>query len=688
MKNRDKRSGMGWATLIVIAFFASAFLTRCASLGSPSGGPKDSLPPVIINITPNNYSTNIDTLLKQIYIEFDEFVQLKDQQTNFFTSPAMKKTPQLQIKGRGVVITISDTLKTNTTYALNFGSTIVDYNESNPLHSMRYVFSTGETIDSMILSGYTEDSYKADSVSGTLIMLFPVDSVHMTEQYDSTLFKSTPAVIAKAENNGIFLAQNLKPIPYYIYAVEDTNSNFTYEPGTDQVGFITGARNPMELEDFAVWIDTARKYVVAEPQLHFRMFLDEAFKRQLLSESARPSQHQATLKFGAPYPIIDSLIFDSIPADRVMLEYTTDDHSEVALWFDVEPEVLPDTIRGRIVYFKHDSLNNLTPTGEDLKLAWKYIESKAEAQERERNERAQAKAEERGEQWVAPPVENPFSVKYSSAQEINPESDIIFDFELPLSRFDTTAVTFTRLTADEQSYLERLRESSEKGDSVAKAQLARSYQGKKHPFRFERDTQNIRRWYLRSELGEGSDRYFVNIPTGTFTDVAGFSNDSIAYDFALFKKEDYATIIIEVLEDSEYQSAEYIIELLDSSDKVIETKKGVKPGNVTFNYVKAGGDVSFRMVQDLNKNGKWNSGNLIQRRQSELSKVVTWQDKKEVATKANWEVELVIDPARLFAPESQQDLAKRLEDQERARLNAKYADKMGSNNANNHQHEH
>lgn len=676
-----------WLTLLVAAFFASAFLTRCASVGRPTGGPSDSLPPKIINMTPDNYSTNMDTLATSIYIEFDEYIQLKDQQKNFFSSPAMKNAPKITMKGRGVMITMSDTLKPNTTYALNFGSTIVDNNEGNPLYSMRYVFSTGPTIDSMILSGYTEDSYKVDSVSGSLIMLYPVDSIDMHKDYDSTLFNSTPAVIAKAEGNGIFLAQNLKPIPYHIYAFEDTNSNFTYEPGTDRVGFISGTRNPAELKDFAIWVDTARKYIVAEPQLHFRMFMDEAFKRQILSESERPAQQQATLKFGAAYPTIDSIILDSIPEEKIMLEYTTDDHSEASLWFDVEPEQLADTIRGRIVYYKHDSLNQLVRASEKLKLAWKYIETKEEIQKREKLEKDRKKAEESGEEWKEPEEKKkPFGVKYSSSKEVNPEQDIAFDFTLPLSKLDTAAITLTRLTFEEQEYLTKLEERSKKGDSLATKQLAKNYQGQKHPFTFERDTQNIRKWYLRSKLGDGKDRFFVNIPEGAFTDISRNVNDSISFDFALFDKEKFATIILEIQDDS-LQRSEYIVELLDKSDKVIETKLGVKPGKVKFNYVPGEDEVSFRVVQDLNGNGKWDSGNLIERRQPELSRVASWKGKEKIATKVNWEIELSINPLELFAEETQEALAKRLEDQERARLREKYK-KEGEHEEEDHTHQH
>lgn len=134
----------------VLLLFVSAFLSRCASMMTPTGGPRDSLPPVIVNMTPDNFSTNRPLVNhEKIYIEFDEFVQLKDQQKEFFTSPQMKKKPLVSLRGRGVVIQLRDTLEANTTYALNFGSAIRDNNEGNPLYSMRYVFSTGPEIDSM-----------------------------------------------------------------------------------------------------------------------------------------------------------------------------------------------------------------------------------------------------------------------------------------------------------------------------------------------------------------------------------------------------------------------------------------------------------------------------------------------------------------------------------------------------------
>ena len=147
----------------------------------------------------------------------------------------------------------------------------------------------------MVLSGYTVDAYKADSVSKSFIYFYIADSVPEPKEYDSTLFNYKPQVIARAETNGIFLAQNLKPVPYRVYAFQDTNDNQMYEPSIDKVGFLDSLINPALMPDFSVWYDSLRHYVTADPQVFMRMFTDVAFKRQTLQQSERPARHKAML---------------------------------------------------------------------------------------------------------------------------------------------------------------------------------------------------------------------------------------------------------------------------------------------------------------------------------------------------------------------------------------------------------
>ena len=626
--------------LAVALLFASALMSRCASMMTPTGGPRDSLPPVIVNMTPDNFATGRPTVGHgKIYIEFDEFVQLKDQQKEFFTSPAMKKKPLITLRGRGIVVQLRDTLAPNTTYALNFGSAIRDNNEGNPLYSMRYVFSTGPEIDSMVLSGYTADSYKADSVSKSFIWFFPADSVEQVAGYDSTIFKYKPAVIARAETNGIFIAQNLKPIPYRIYAVEDKNDNQMYEPGSDQVGFLDGTYNPAEMPDFAIWYDSLRQYVTAEPQLYFRMFTDKAFRRQLLSESERPLQHKAMLYFGAANPRITSLRFDSIPEDRVIVDPQTEGRDTIALWFNVPSASLPDTIKGTITYFKHDTVNRLQEVTEDLKLPWRLIETKEQERERERLERERRKAEAAGEEWVEPKKENPFAFKMPTSGEINPENHLTVDFDYPLVKLDSAELLLTRVLED---------------NSIEDI-----------PVRMVRDTGMLRRWQVRAPWKLGG-QYTLTIPEGAITDVAGLSNDSIIRKYTVLDPEKFATVLIHVRGRDD--GTKYIVQLLDGSNALKQEKRDVTTGDIRFNYVPAG-EIKFRVIEDRNGNGKWDSGNVVERLQPERAEIyANDQGEDTFATKTNWEIEFSMDMNRIFAPVTMQSLSRLLDERESQRL--------------------
>ena len=624
----------------VALLFVPAFLSRCASMMTPTGGPRDTLPPVITIMTPDNFSTGRSTTShEKIYIEFNEFVQIKDQQKEFFTSPAMKKKPTVTLRGRGIVVQLRDTLAPNTTYALNFGSSIRDNNEGNPLNSMRYVFSTGSEVDSMVMSGYTADSYKADSVSKSFVWFFPADSVEDVAEYDSTVFKYKPSVIARAENNGIFIAQNLKPIPYRVYAVQDKNDNQMYEPGSDQVGFLGGTYNPVDQPDFAIWYDSIRQYVSAEPQLYFRMFTDAVFRRQVLSQTERPQQHKAMLYFSAAHPRIESLRFDSIAADRIIVDPQTVGRDTIALWFNVPSAELPDTIKGELTYLKHDSLNVLQPVTEPLKLSWRLIETKAQEREREKLERDRRKAEETGQEWKEPEKENPFAFKLPLSGDLNPENDLTVDFDYPLARLDSASLLLTTTLPDKTI------------EDV--------------PVRIERDTALLRRWFIRAPWKTGG-QYTLTIPKGAIADIAGFSNDSIIGKYTVLDPEKFATVKIHVRGRDD--GAKYIVQLLDGNNALKQEKRDVVTGDIQFNYVPAG-EIKFRIIEDSNGNGKWDTGNVVERRQPERAEIyANEQGEDTFATKTNWEVEFTMDMNRIFAPMTMQSLSRLLDEREVQRV--------------------
>ncbi|MFI3277784.1 MAG: Ig-like domain-containing protein [Rikenellaceae bacterium] len=632
--------------LTIAALFACAFLVRCASMMTPEGGPRDTLAPVIVAMSPDNFTTNFKD--KKIYIEFNEFIQLKDQQKEFFASPSMKTKPSVQIKGRGIEVTLPDSLTPNTTYALNFGSSIRDNNEGNPLYSMRYVFSTGDVIDSLMLSGYAEDNFKSDSVSGALLFFFEKDSLDITPDYDSTLFNRTPAVIAKAENNGIFLAQNLKAKEYKIYAIDDTNNNFIYEPGVDKVSFNKTLHNPAQMPQFAIWLDSIRNYIVAQPQVHFRLFTDKAFSRQILDNSARPLQNKAMLYFSGENPTIESIRFDSIPNDKIILEPQGTSRDTVVVWFNVQPSLLPDTIRGEVTYLKHDSIRVLRSTTEPLRLSWRKVESREKKKEKEQQERAKRKAAASGEKYEEPKAENPFAMRITTKKNLTPKKPITFETTYPLSKINTDSISLSYMMPDSITYPLR--------------------------FRVERDSVKLTRYHIYADFNIEEANYKLLFKSGALENIAFEKSDSLSSRFAITKRKEASTVTTRIKRDAGDRSF-YNLDITDSKGNIISGVNNIKDGSTFFDYIPVG-TLKIRVTQDLDRNGVFSDGDLVKQRQPERVVYVEQDGKNSFDTKANWSYEFDVNLSELFAEEDMQRLNERLEREESARIKKEQQDKI------------
>lgn len=656
-------------SVLFVAMFCGALLWRCANIMTIEGGPKDTIPPVVVSATPGDYSTDVPTLrTPKVYIEFNEFVQLTDQQKEFFTSPKMKKMPTVSIRGRGIVIQIKDTLRENTTYALNFGSAVRDNNEGNPLNGFRYVFSTGSEIDSLVVSGYTEDSYEADSVSKSFIWFFPADSLEEIAEYDSTmLYAATsprykaPAVIGRAEMNGVFITQNLKPIPYRIYAFEDTNGNMTYEASVDKIGFLDEPHNPVDLPEFGMWYDSIRMYMSAWPQLYFRMFTDEAGRGQNLGKQSRPSQHKGQLLFNAGYPRIEKIRFDSIPSDRVIVEAESPRRDTLALWFDLPGAELPDTIKGEIVYDRWiDSLSQFRLDTARLRLAWRAAPlSREEERELERQEEEKERALAAGEAWQAPKKPSKLAYKFSTTGVLTPQTELSVTFDSPLIELDSTAITLTRLT--------------ETGNPEV------------IPVHWLRDTANLRRWVLGVPPWRIKEKYSLYLPEGALVDIARERNDSTTLEYTGADPAKFAIFVLNITGKS--PDARYVVQMLSGSGSILREIKDVRTGRLQLDFVPPG-EVKFRVIEDANGNGRWDSGSLVKRRQPERAEnYVSENDVDVFETMENRDYEEDIDMNRLFAPVTMQSLSEMLDRQEVLRLQKEMEKKATAastpNNQNN-----
>ena len=225
--------------LLAAAFFSLILLTgwQCARRGSPSGGPKDTTPPELIRSDPENFSLEFDS--RKIQLSFDEYIKLNDIQNQLIISPPFKNQPEISPQGvasKSIEVTIKDTLLENTTYTLNFGQSIVDNNEGNPNSFLSYVFSTGDYIDSLTVTGEVRDAFNQKADQFISVMLYRLDTTYT----DSTIYKQPPYYLTNTLDSATtFELKNLKEGKYLIRAIKDDGKNNLFDPKSDKIGFLS-----------------------------------------------------------------------------------------------------------------------------------------------------------------------------------------------------------------------------------------------------------------------------------------------------------------------------------------------------------------------------------------------------------------------------------------------------------------
>lgn len=212
----------------------------CGQIGMPTGGPKDSIPPRLLNASPKLQSTNFTG--NKITLTFNEYVEIKDVQSNVLISPYPQKNPVVDYKLKTVTVKFKDTLVANTTYSINFGNAIVDINEGNPLKDFTYVFSTGSNIDSLAITGKVIIAETGKTDSALIALLY-------RNADDSAVQKRKPDYIAKLRGDGSFAFVNLPPGNFNIYALKDGDGGKTYNSKKELFAFSDNAITVSENTD-------------------------------------------------------------------------------------------------------------------------------------------------------------------------------------------------------------------------------------------------------------------------------------------------------------------------------------------------------------------------------------------------------------------------------------------------------
>lgn len=218
---------LGLATMIALSF------VKCANMQKPTGGPKDSIAPKLLSITPANLSKNFKE--KVIEMTFDEYIKTVNPGKEFSISPDLETQPIYKIKKKRFIIELPDSLEENTTYTINFGKGLVDYNEGNPFINYNYVFATGDQLDSLSISGQVKNGYSKDfdleKDKEVIAILIPTSR-------DTIFGKRKASYYTTVDSSGNFTFNNLREDTYRVYALKDMNNDKIYNGNDEWIGFL------------------------------------------------------------------------------------------------------------------------------------------------------------------------------------------------------------------------------------------------------------------------------------------------------------------------------------------------------------------------------------------------------------------------------------------------------------------
>jgi uncharacterized protein (DUF2141 family) len=522
---------------ILLSGFLAILINGCANVVAPSGGDKDALPPVLIGATPPNQSTQFNSNI--IELKFDEYVKVKDAFSNVLVSPPMSEPPKIYPKKKGLVIELPpDTLLSNTTYTINFGNSIVDLNEANPLPGFKYVFSTGDYVDSLAIRGKVISSETGKPQEDHFVVLYD-------DLSDTAFHTSKPRYFTRTNEEGLFEITNIKTGKYNLFSLEDKNLNYYYDYRQEVIGFAQLAISIIET-DSAIH----RLFTFTEQDTLERISKAYSPHAGMGIVRINRSEHFDSLVIGPGY-YHTGLKEDSI---RIYSKAKQNDSLQIIALFN---NAAPDTAILELKKFPHDSIKTV------------------------------------------------IKVKSSPAPGvISPFDPIVLSSALPISGLLPNMI--------------RLHQ-----DSVPNVI--------NYPFRAINTGDTIKYDW------EYGATYYLTIDSGAYHDHLDQTNDSTAFRYQVLTKEEYADLKLTVKHFAD--GSNYVLLIKNSRGEVVKESLLEKEESTVHLSKILPGNYHLEVIQDRNKNGKWDTGNLARKIQPEF----IYKSKEPVSLRANWEVESVFD---------------------------------------------
>ena len=318
--------------ILFFGLFLLFFLSHCANPRPLVGGKKDETPP---KLDSNSYSTPNKSLNfkdKEIILTFDEWVQL--DQNKILISPPMAQKPDFKIKHKSLVIKFKDTLRENTTYTINLSDGIKDYTENNMVKNMKFVFSTGDFLDSLQIKGQIIDALTSQPKNNILIMLY-------NSLQDSVPCLQKPLYLARTDEQGMFSIENVKSDSFKIFALSDKNNNLLFDQANEEIAFIP---NNFLLTDSS------------QPTLKMRLFAPQALAKVQNSKFI----HQNLIRVGFNQNILQKIDIQPISDNFKILK--TEQSGDSALIFIQQQAKNADKLSFIIKYANQDRIDTASLT--------------------------------------------------------------------------------------------------------------------------------------------------------------------------------------------------------------------------------------------------------------------------------------------------------------------------------------
>lgn len=561
----------------VLAVLIPMFSHSCANTTqAPTGGDRDSIPPVLLKVDPPMMACNVKQTGQVFTFIFDENIKVSDPK-NIFLSPPLKKMPKYKLRGKAILVYFEDdTLKANTTYTIDFTNALADNNEGNPFPGFTYVFSTGETVDSMMVTGIVQDCNTLLPVKGATVMLYK-------SQEDSAVMKERPVAAVKTDDWGYFALRNIQDTLYRLYAVQDDNGDNIYDPETERIAFVDSLVRPVTVVDDSlpelIKYDMKDTLLCLARKTEYELNLfKERNAKQVIVNKERLSDRTSYITFMAPNAHIDTMWIKGVPAECLITQFNPQ-RDCLEVWVN-DRRQMPDTFHAFVNYLKTDTTGVLSPYTEEVKLV--------------------------------NPV--PKSKRRSFLKDLKHEDTIcVYTLE---AKPETVEQMGYQMTFKLPIIFE--------GFKDCKFRIVNPRQQEEYgTFTVIPDEENLLKYTLMPDvtLLPGYD-YFIKVPERVFRDINGFYNDSTEVKVTLPNDEKLSTLTL----DMTSVDTKYIVDLLDEQKSKTHRSYIIKSDTtLVFPYLSAA-KYCIRMTEDKNDNNLVDTGNLLEWKQPEKVKFFKLQD--------------------------------------------------------------